>query len=427
MGFGLITAGLFFIFNPYVNVIDVLPDIVGYLLILAGTHKLSLMNADIMTSRRYFNAMMWISAGRIAATLLLMRFNDGVLALTLTLAAAVVDCVYAIRAFTLLFSALDTTACMLGDTDSTPYAAKQFTPIAIISKNLLALIPEFTELSVEDEYGNVGLVAYKSMFSLVCVIIGLAVGVVWLVVSVGYINSLSKNKALVSALETRYNAEIASDTALFTRLDLTSFFRLFPLPLFFLLQLNFDGYYIMPEFLCPAVLIILLSRIRRYTDVSRAVYAAGASCAVLTLKYVMMLRYSARFASYAYPYEEAGFLTPYLSYVIPAAVGFILLAIAYADTVKNISDIARLHTGETPRGDSRLDDLNMRVADGLVKRFRVNCVLTVILCVSLIPSSALAAFFNMGYIFAIVLDAVVIYITYTFCAEMTEQISRRYL
>lgn len=190
MGFGLIIAGLFFIFNPYVNVIDVLPDIIGYLLILAGTSKLALINADVMTSRRYFSAMLWISAGRIAATLLLIRFSDGFLALTLTLAAAVADCIYCIRAFSILFSALDTTACMSGDTESMPYSVKQFTPIAVVSKNVLALIPELTELSAEDGFGNPGLVSYKSMFTLICVIVSLIIGVVWLVISVGYINSL---------------------------------------------------------------------------------------------------------------------------------------------------------------------------------------------------------------------------------------------
>ena len=426
MGFGLLIAGLFFIFNPYVNIIDILPDIVGYLLIFAGTAKLAMLSADVMTSRRFFNAMLWISAGRAAATLLILRFNDGFLTLTITVIIAVADSIYAIRAFSLLFSALDTMSCMAGGMKTASDAVRQFTPVAIILKNGLSLIPEFTELSTGDGFGNAGLVSYKSMLMLVCVTAGLAIGAAWLVMTVRYFSALSRDKTFITVLETRYRREVAENAALLTRLDLISFIKFLPIPLIFLLQINFDGFYIMPEFLCPVILIILLLRIKKYANVTPSVYTAGAAGAILLLKYIMELIYSGKFGSYAYPYDVEGFLLPYLSYVVPAAVGYALLAAAYIKTIGVISDIARLHTGEAPRGDERTDALNSRVAGELIKRYRFICVWTVVLCVVLTLSSAAAAFFNMGYFIAIVIDAAVIVITYSFCSELSAQVSRRY-
>ena len=426
MGFGLIIAGLFFVFNPYINVIDVLPDLVGYLLILAGTAKISMLNADVMTSRRYFGAMTWISAARIAAALLVLHFNDGFLTLTLTLIFAVAVSIYAVKAFTMLFNALDTMSCMAKEMGNSAESVRQFTPFAIISVNALSLVPELTELSAEDELGNSGLVAYKSMFLLVCVVLGLIIGAVWLVMAVRYINALSRSKTFVSALETRYENEIANNTSLIARLDLTSFVKFLPLPLVFLLQFNFDGYYIVPEFLCPLIFAVLLFRIRRYVNAVPAICTACASGAVLLIKYIMLIIYSGRYGTYAYPYEAEGFLRQYLSFMIPAVKGYALLAAAYFRSVPVLSEIARLHTGEPPRGDERIVALNERVSGELTGRYKTVCILTAVLCLLLIASSAAVAFFNMGYIFAIAFDAAAIAITYSFCSELSAQITRRY-
>ena len=45
-------AGCLFLFNPTVNLIDVLPDVIGYLLILKGLYKLADLNGKIKAARQ---------------------------------------------------------------------------------------------------------------------------------------------------------------------------------------------------------------------------------------------------------------------------------------------------------------------------------------------------------------------------------------
>ena len=43
LGLGCIVAGAVFLFDPFVGVFDLLPDIIGYLLILRGLRRLALL------------------------------------------------------------------------------------------------------------------------------------------------------------------------------------------------------------------------------------------------------------------------------------------------------------------------------------------------------------------------------------------------
>lgn len=52
MNIGYLIAGCVFLFNPTVNLIDVLPDVIGFLLILKGLYKLADLNGKIKTARQ---------------------------------------------------------------------------------------------------------------------------------------------------------------------------------------------------------------------------------------------------------------------------------------------------------------------------------------------------------------------------------------
>ena len=53
MGIGYIIAGMFFLFEPFIGVADILPDFIGYLLILHGMSKIADLEIKI-TSCLFF-------------------------------------------------------------------------------------------------------------------------------------------------------------------------------------------------------------------------------------------------------------------------------------------------------------------------------------------------------------------------------------
>ena len=61
MNLGYLLLGLVFLFNPNINVIDVLPDVIGCLFILKGLSKLSDLNRHIASAKQTSEAtMLWM-------------------------------------------------------------------------------------------------------------------------------------------------------------------------------------------------------------------------------------------------------------------------------------------------------------------------------------------------------------------------------
>ena len=105
MNIGYLIAGCVFLFNPTVNLIDVLPDVAGYLLILKGLYRLSDLNGKIKTARQKFKAAVWISLGELLA-MLMIPILDATWYLILSFVFGVLKLIYLIPAFVNLFEGI---------------------------------------------------------------------------------------------------------------------------------------------------------------------------------------------------------------------------------------------------------------------------------------------------------------------------------
>ncbi len=76
MKIGFILAGLIFLANPYVHIIDIFPDLIGYALILHGLSKLSDLERNLLSAKKNMQKLMWLSAGRRACLLILPIFDE---------------------------------------------------------------------------------------------------------------------------------------------------------------------------------------------------------------------------------------------------------------------------------------------------------------------------------------------------------------
>ncbi len=76
MKIGYILAGLVFLFNPHIHIIDILPDLIGYALILHGMSKLSDLERNLLSAKKRFQNLAWLSAGKLACLLILPIFDE---------------------------------------------------------------------------------------------------------------------------------------------------------------------------------------------------------------------------------------------------------------------------------------------------------------------------------------------------------------
>ena len=102
MNIGYLIVGWIFLFNPYINIIDILPDFIGYFFILKGLFKLSDLERNLLSARKKFKSAMWISVARFALVFASPIF-DATWYLILSFTLGILECIYLIPAFIDMF------------------------------------------------------------------------------------------------------------------------------------------------------------------------------------------------------------------------------------------------------------------------------------------------------------------------------------
>ncbi len=102
MKIGYILAGMIFLFNPHINIIDVLPDVIGYILILHGLSKISDLERNLLSAKNKFLKLAWLSVAKLSCLLILPIFDE-TLYLIFTFCFGILEAIWMIPAFLDLF------------------------------------------------------------------------------------------------------------------------------------------------------------------------------------------------------------------------------------------------------------------------------------------------------------------------------------
>ena len=106
MGFGLITAGFIFLFNPNINIIDIFPDFIGLWLVCAGLTKMAQINADIMEARGLFFKLSIVELAK-SLSIFLMYSQDNTRNLLLAFVFGIIECLLFTFALRSLFIGIE--------------------------------------------------------------------------------------------------------------------------------------------------------------------------------------------------------------------------------------------------------------------------------------------------------------------------------
>ncbi len=233
-----LALGGVFLFNPIVEFYDVLPDLIGYILICLGLWRLSDFCDEFAESLRAFRALMWISVGQLFMQWLLHDFlprytrnleivgdsinpfESPMLVLIAAFVWAVLNWYFLIPAFKSLFSGFATLAIrsdsrvLLVAKRETLYweRIKKISIRFAVLLPLLTLLPELSVLSsfsAEVDADAFNFFPFASMFRIVLGFAALIVGLIWLVCYLAFYIKLLRDKPFCQSLNERYQAEIA--------------------------------------------------------------------------------------------------------------------------------------------------------------------------------------------------------------------------
>lgn len=200
IGFGWILASAFFLWNPVIAMVDLPPDLIGYLLLYAGISRFADLGGELGEGQARWRKVLWLSFGKAAAEYLLYfvmdrqaeemnRYELPVWILIFSFAVIVLEWYYLIPAYRSLFTGLSDLTLKYG---ALPEQEEKFTRLSrlsvrfVILRGLLSVIPELTVLtSFETDAGNpvfsFDWYAYIDLFRGIATALALIPAVIWLV------------------------------------------------------------------------------------------------------------------------------------------------------------------------------------------------------------------------------------------------------
>ncbi len=267
-----IIIALVFLMNPCINIIDILPDFVGYLIIMRALYASAALYPQFRDAYSNFRTLTVISIAKTLALPIIFIISGTEMTWLLILAFTFggLEIFYGVVAFSKLFEGIYYSAeRTAGSAVFEGYdRARVFTVIFAIFRPVAAFFPELTLLSSSD-YGTVtetGIVSYADIripLTIFMIIFSLTVGIFWFVCAKKYFKRLFSDSEYVSAIREKYARYSVESPQLVDRRVVLSSVALFGIGAILALELKLDGVNYIPNFAAASLFIAGFYRVRQ--------------------------------------------------------------------------------------------------------------------------------------------------------------------
>lgn len=449
MGIGYLIVGFLFLVNPVVHVLDLLPDCIGFFLIVKGLSKTSLFVDHLSDAKEKFSKLALIEVVKFFSILLWPSVSDSGM-LLLTVVFSLFELLYFIPAIKELKDGFDFAG--LWYQGEAVYAKKvykkkkdgkpielgaswlRYTLVFYCLRIACSIAPELTALQLYDYVGTVNTVSirysdYKPFLYVLLGLVVVIVGVIWYVRTYKYWNGIRKDTAFIHRLGQKYEQDILPRTELFCTMRMKKVSLCYLLAVVTSLFCILDGVNILvgaisAGFLIAAALWVGKDVKLSYGVVPMAVIRAGLSIWNLIQQIQYFDDYQVEAVNWidkAYDRYYAMAATETLEYIF-AFAGLLLFIVAYWRAI-------RLHlqtyNGNTTHAQYNSQDRNLELANmagaGLLLNAALLLVHTIAACAY---RYALVDVESMGVI-CVVITLIWIAQTYAIVTRIRDEIYKR--
>lgn len=359
---GLIFAGLVFFALPNFNLLDIMPDFIGAILIMTGLSKMYMYDGNFEDAKRSAKFLLWISVLRLVLCLWTTSGGRRDYLVPFTFIVCVLEAIYMISLFKGLYLGLEYTLMRADSERLVKKTNEAFTMsfIFVIASRILEFAPQICEIYAQDAELDLSAgasfkmsMAQMKMYVLgVCLVCGLILGIIYLFVTADAWVRVIADKKYAPFLKGKYNEYLVNERDVFVAGKIELIYFLVTLSFAFLVDFYIDGINIIPSFISVALtgaaclyLSKLLSKGRLVT-VILTVFTFIGSC----LSYLFMNRVhlgiNYLISAETYNYKEFPFLeginSVYASAII-SGIEFILCTLLYTFC---LSAMIKLFTNE---------------------------------------------------------------------------------
>ncbi len=216
ISFGAFVVAALFLFNPNINLVDLLPDFVAYLILYNALSRVADIIPHFDDARDRFYKLFWVSLSKLPAAFIMLSISSQTpserpIVAVFSLSYAILELMYIYPAFTNLFDGFEYLEGRFGTEDSEKkplLPPRKFTAVFFSIKMLCCTLPEFSLTSVSDILGDVtyrpNIAKFYPYFSAFGGIITLAVGVIWLIKLIRFCRFITSSRHIEFSLSSSY-------------------------------------------------------------------------------------------------------------------------------------------------------------------------------------------------------------------------------
>lgn len=206
-----------FLFNPIISVIDILPDLIGYLFLLKFFHRMSYTNDKADDLCHSIKILCLVTGAKLISLILMpvLAALDQAMYLVFSFIFAILECIFGIPLINKMFNMFSDFALYENNNMCANNSGIRILTIAaLVSKLAFACIPDFTFLSISngvDTPTGIDFVQFRPLLFTISTFLSLIIGIIWLFCILKYICKLFTKNAIELLKEDYSNKEIGRE------------------------------------------------------------------------------------------------------------------------------------------------------------------------------------------------------------------------
>ena len=368
LGLSYMVAGACFLFEPYIGIIDLLPDALGYLFLFLGLYRFADLDDRLGEARKGARNLALVGIARWIAMFLAFGFvsptEQPVFMLLALFSLAVLDCIALIPMWKhfcggLLYmgSRYDATTMFdrrrIGRRQGTYNAVEKYTAVSVvffILHEALAVLPELTVLSHEMGGAELGqgthYYDFVGLFRGVGILLSLVLGIIWLILTICFIHKLKGDKPFFEKLTEKYRTEILTRHDMWAMRAVRASMICLVTAAVFSLDFYLDGVNLLPDFLTAVLLFLSVWFIRAYAGKKPLLLAVIAAFDfVSAIPWVMQVRKYFVWGDTAEVFRHDETFARWQTVVVLQVVSSALFILSFALILRHLYRMVKRYTG----------------------------------------------------------------------------------
>ena len=381
INFFAIGLSFIFMFNPNINIIDFLPDFIGYIILCVSFVKLGDINESVSEAIVCFKRMIFVDAFKFFAIMwtfgisVTSEYNSSLMLWSFVF--GVLEIVLLIPAYHKLFKGLAELGYFHENTSIIATVKHQkknftdkmrsFTTFFIVLKSILSFLPELSDLTSTEYYENQGmtnLYRYIGIMRFMAFVPVLVVGIIWLISIIRYFSRINKDTAFVGSVEGVYIKRVLPKQGIFVIRNVSTAFMILITGLVLSFDLRLEGINILPDFISAAILISFFFVVSSKTQINKKTGIIF-SCIYLISGIISSVLEFLFFDEFYYGsiFRDAEALNSFIFMVIASIINVAVFFAVCLCILKALTEIIDQHTGYLAYSNSENAGMQNKIAE----------------------------------------------------------------